>query len=79
MNQRTQLIYDDLRTRYKRATISKTELANELGVAPKTIDGYMMKGYGVPEYKKHGKARNARVSFNIVDVAEYLSQTIKTA
>jgi len=78
MNQQ-ELIYQDLQTRYKRATISKREMAHEMGISYSTIDGYIAKGYGIPNYKKLGTAKNAKVVFNVIDVAEFLSQTIKTA
>jgi len=71
------LIYDDLIARYKRASISKAEMANELGVTVYSIDKYMANGLGVPPYKKLGKAKNAKVVFNIIDVAEFLADTIK--
>ena len=79
MNQQKELILQDLQTRYKKATLSKREMANELGISYSTIDGYIAKGYGIPNYKKLGKAKNAKVVFNILDVAEFLTQTIKTA
>lgn len=79
MNKQTQLIYNDLRTRYKKASLSKAETANELGVSIATLDRYIKKAYGVPPYKKLGNAKNGRLIFNIIDVAEYLSQTIKVA
>ena len=72
-------IYQDLKTRYKKATLSKKEMAKELGVSTSTIDVYMKNGFGVPNYKKLGKAKNAKVIFNIVDVAEFLAQTVKVA
>jgi len=78
MDNTTELIYKYLQTKYKRATIGKKELASELGVAPSTIDLYMSKGMGIPPYRKLGEARNAKVIWNIVDIAEYLTQTIKT-
>jgi len=78
MNQQ-ELIYQDLQTRYKRATISKREMAHEMGISYSTIDGYISRGYGIPNYKKLGTAKNAKVVFNIIDVADFLSQTIKTA
>ena len=71
------LIYDDLIARYKRASISKAEMANELGVTVYSIDKYMANGLGVPPYKKLGKAKNAKVVFNIIDVAEFLADTVK--
>jgi len=81
MNNQTQLIYNDLRTRYKKATLSKAEIAYELGVSIATLDRYIKNGYGLPNYKKIGnsKAKNGRLIFNIIDVAEFLSQTIKVA
>ena len=78
MNQQ-ELILKDLQTRYKKATLSKRELATELGISYSTIDGYISKSYGIPNYKKLGTAKNAKVIFNIIDVAEYLAETIKTA
>ncbi len=79
MNEQTQLIYNDLKTRYKKATLSKKEMACELGISYSTIDNYIAKGYGIPNYKKLGIAKNSKVVFNIIDVASYLADTIKTA
>ena len=78
-NPQTELVYQDLKSRYNKATLTKKELANEFTVSTSTIDLYISKGIGIPNYKKLGTAKNAKVIFNIVDVAEYLSQTIKTA
>jgi predicted DNA-binding transcriptional regulator AlpA len=72
-------IYNDLKDRYGKATLSKSEMAKELGISYSTIDGYISKGYGIPNYKKLGTAKNAKVVFNIIDVSEFLSQTIKIA
>lgn len=74
----TQVIYDFLKKEYKRATISKRELANELNVSMSTIDLYISKNIGIPPYKKLGNKPNSKVVFNIIDVAEFLAQTIKT-
>ncbi len=79
MTKKQELILQDLKTRYKKSTLSKREMANELGISYSTIDGYIAKGYGIPNYKKLGKAKNAKVVFNILDVAEFLTQTIKIA
>ncbi|MDD3775473.1 MAG: hypothetical protein PHV08_05895 [Sulfurovaceae bacterium] len=78
MDTNKQVIYDYLNSKYKRATIGKKEIAQELGVSLSTIDLYISKGMGIPRYRKLGKAKNAKVVFNIVDVAEFLSQTIET-
>jgi len=79
MTQQAQQIYNDLSSRYKKASLSKKELAHELGVSYSSIDTYIARGYGLPNYKKLGTSKNAKVIFNIIDVAEFLSQTIKTA
>ena len=79
MNQQQELIYNDLKSRYNKVTLSKAEFAHELGISYSTIDGYIAKGYGICNYKKLGTAKNAKVVCNIIDVSEFLSQTIKTA
>ena len=71
-------LYLYLTKKYKRAVISKTEMAEELGISNSTLDLYIAKGTGLPNYKKLGKAKNAKVVFNLLDVADFLSQTIKT-
>ncbi len=78
-NPQTKLMYEDLKSRYNKATLTKKELAKEFTVSTSTIDLYISKGIGIPNYKKLGTAKNAKVVFNIIDVAEYLTQTIKTA
>ncbi len=50
-----------------------------MGISYSTIDGYIAKGYGIPDYIKIGKAKNGKILFSLVNVAEFLSQTIKTA
>ena len=78
MDSTTEHIYKYLQLKYKRATIGKKEIATELGISPSTVDLYISKGMGIPPYRKLGTAKNAKVVFNIVDLAEYLTQTIKT-
>ena len=71
-------LFEYLQKKYKRLVISKTEMAEELGISNSTLDLYIAKGTGLPNYKKLGKAKNAKVVFNLLDVADFLSQTIKT-
>ncbi|PHS59181.1 MAG: hypothetical protein COB17_01275 [Sulfurimonas sp.] len=71
-------IYEELRKKYKRMTISKSEMSNELGISNSTLDLYIAKGIGLPNYKKLGTAKNAKVIFNLLDVSEFLANTIKT-
>ncbi|MDD2790929.1 MAG: hypothetical protein PHU40_09735 [Sulfurimonas sp.] len=71
-------LYEYLLKKYQRAVISKVEMANELGISSSTLDLYIAKGTGLPNYKKLGKAKNAKVVFNLLDVADFLTKTIKT-
>ena len=75
----TELIYQDLKSRYKKASLNKRELSNELGVSISTIDLYISKSMGIPNYKKLGNAKNSKVVFNIIDIAEFLADTVKVA
>ena len=79
MNDQTQLIYNDLKNRYGKSTISKREMANELGISYSCIDDHVRKREGVPPFKKLGTAKNAKVIFSIVDTAKFLAETIETA
>ncbi len=71
-------LYQFLSKKYKKVVISKQEMANELGIKYSTISLYIKKGTGIPNYKKLGKSKNSKVVFNLKDVAEFLSDTIKT-
>ncbi len=76
-NQREKL-YKYLNQKYKRSVINKVEMAFELGISNSTLDLYIAKGIGIPNYKKLGSAKNSKVIFNLLDVADFLTQTIKT-
>lgn len=76
-NQREKL-YKYLNQKYKRSVINKVEMAFELGISNSTLDSYLAKGIGIPNYKKLGSAKNSKVIFNLLDVADFLTQTIKT-
>ncbi len=72
-------IYEDLTNRYQKTTINKKELANELSVSVSAVNNCIVNNYGIPEYVKLGEAKNSRVVFPIICVANYLSNTIKVA
>lgn len=71
-------LYDYLSGKYKKAVLTKSELAIELGVGKSTVDQYISKSEGIPPYKKLGTAKNSRVVFNLFDVAKFLANTITT-
>lgn len=79
MDTSTEQTYKYLKEKYNRTVIGKKEMAIELNISPSTLDLYISKGIGVPRYKKATKAKNARVLFNIYDIAVYLnSEQIET-
>lgn len=65
--------------RYNTLSISKKEIAVELGVSYSSIDNYIARGFGIPKYKKLGTSKNAKVVFNLIDVAEFLADRIEVA
>ena len=74
-----EVIKKDLVEKYNKSTLSKQEIANELGIGLSTLNKYIAEGIGIPEYKKIGTSKNSRVLFPIQAVAEYLASTIKVA
>ncbi len=72
--------YSELRSEGYPLLISKKQYAEILGCSLSSIDKSIQLGYGLPNYKKMGTAKNAKVMFSLLDVANYFaSQTVKTA
>lgn len=61
-NQRDKL-YKYLNQKYKRSVINKVEMAFELGISNSTLDLYIAKGIGIPNYKKLGSAKKFKSNF----------------
>jgi hypothetical protein len=72
-----QLNYQYLVDKYQKLTITKSELSEELGVSVRSINNAIVRGSGVPEYIKMGESKNSTVVFPIVNVVEYMGNTIK--
>ncbi len=70
-------IENQLLKQYRKMALSKKELAECLGLGVSTVSKLMSQGYGLPNYKKLGNSRNARVVFPISEVARFLSDTVK--
>ncbi len=68
-----QAIYEELQAAGYRVNVNKKEYAEIVGCSVSAVDHYLSKGYGIPQYKKIGHQRNARVLFGLRDVAEYLA------
>lgn len=79
MDDKTKIIYDQLVAKYNKVAIGKKELAEELNVSKSTIDNYLMRGYGLPRYRKVGNTRHGRVIFPLVEVAKYLAESVEVA
>ena len=74
----SQTIHEDLKQKYNnKLTLTKKELADELNVSVSSINSYIVKGIGIPEYIKVGTGKNGKVLFPVVNVVDYLSNTIK--
>jgi len=73
MDTSTEATYSYLKKKYNRTVIGKKDLAKELNIALSTLDLYLSKGIGLPKYKKLGSAKNARVIFNLYDIAVFLN------
>jgi DNA-binding XRE family transcriptional regulator len=65
-----------LKETYKKATMTKKEVAHELNVSESTISNRISKGIDLPNYKKLGKEKSAKVVFPIVEVARYICGTV---
>ena len=76
MELNTQKIYETLVTSYN-ITIGKDELAQILNVSVSYINKCIMQGKGIPNYKKLSSARNAKIIWNLADVADYITDTTK--
>lgn len=72
-------IHSDLKQRYNKSTLTKKELSNELGVSVSSINSYIVKGTGIPEYIKVGTGKNGKVLFPVVNIVDYLSNTIRVS
>ncbi len=72
-------IYSELREEGYSLLITKRQYSQIVNCSLSSVDNYIREGYGCPNYKKMGKAKNAKVLFSLIDVANYLAQTIKTA
>ena len=74
----SKIIYNDLSSQFG-YTLTKKELAQVLKVSVSSINNYIVQGEGIPEYTKVGTGKNGKVLFPVVNVVDYLSNTIKVA
>ena len=78
-NQDALHLYNELKVDGYKSLINKKQYAQIIGCSVSAVDNYISKGYGVPNYKKLGHQKNAKVLFSLKDVAEFItSQTVYT-
>jgi len=68
-----------LKDTYGKSTLTKKEVAKELNLSVSTISNRISQGYDLPNYKKLGANRCDKVVFPIVELAKYLTKTIKVS
>ena len=76
LDENKKVIYESLQKKYN-ITIGKKELSEILDVSQSYIDKAIMRGDGIPNYKKLGSSKNAKVVFNLLDIADYITNTTK--
>lgn len=80
MSEEAQFIYDQLRAEGYPLLIDKPQYAKINTISVSSVDNYLERGTNLPNYKKMGAAKNAKVLFNLRDVAEFIAaQTVQTA
>jgi len=79
MAQDTQkVILDDLKSKYKKLTLTVDETSKELGVSSATIRTGIANGIGVPAFKQIGIGlKRKKYVFPLNEIARFLSDTQK--
>ena len=70
-------ILEILLDKYGKVTLTKKEVADELGFSLRTIDSMMKDGVILPTPLKIGRAKNSPVRFNIIDISEFIAGAIE--
>ena len=80
IDEEAKALYAELKEEGYSLLISKKEYAKIAGCSISTIDNFIKLGYGLPNYKKTGRAKNSKILFSLIDVANFFSMhTIQTA
>ncbi len=67
-----EVILGNLQDKYRRATMTRQEVATELSLSLRTIDNMILKGDVLPKPLKIGKGKNAPVRFNLIDISNFI-------
>lgn len=80
MADEAKFIFEQLKAEGFPLLIDKKQYAAILSCSVSSVDNYIKQGTNLPNYKKFGKAKNAKVVFNLRDVSEFIAaQTVQTA
>ena len=71
-NKMEEYILKELQEKYMRATLTKKEVATELGLSLKTIDNMIKDGSILPNPLKIGSSKNSPVRFRLIDIANFI-------
>lgn len=72
----SEIRYQRLVEKYNKSVLTKKELSEELGISVSSINSYIVKGTGIPQYTKIGTGTKGRVLFPIENVVEFLDNTL---
>ena len=73
MSEEALFIFNQLKAEGYPLLINKLQYSKIIGCSISSIDNYMRAGTNLPNYKKMGTAKNARVLFNLRDVANFIA------
>ncbi len=76
-NPAAEALYSELKMEGYPLMIPKKSYAEIVGCSVYSVDKYIKKGYGCPNFKKMGDKKNSRVLFSLIDIANYLSKTVE--
>ena len=74
--EKKQILLNELSKDYN-ITVTKKELAKILSCSISFIDKCIMLGQNIPNFKKLGSSKNAKVIFTLPDIVEFLTATKK--
>jgi len=72
-SQEAKAFYSELRAEGYSLLISKKQYASIARCSISTVDNKIKLGYGLPNYKKMGSAKNSTILFNLIDIANYFT------
>ena len=66
-------ILSNLQEKYMRATLTRKEVATELGLSLRTIDNMIKDGGVLPQPLRLGEGKKPTVRFRLIDIANFIA------